>query len=70
MDEFFSSRLYKVAIKKELERQKINPDDLAERHAIKMLDEITKIVDTQLPSDIKIEKILKILVFCKVPPHI
>ncbi|MBQ2931575.1 MAG: hypothetical protein IJE62_01860 [Clostridia bacterium] len=49
MDEFFSSRLYKVAIKKELERQKINPDDLAERHAIKMLDEITKIVDTHFP---------------------
>ncbi len=70
MDEFYSRRLYKVAIKKELERQKINPDDLAERHAIKMLDEITKIVDSQLSSDVKIEKILKILVYCKVPPHI
>ena len=70
MDEFFSKRLYKVAIKKELERQKINPDDLAERHAIKMLDEITNIVDSQLSSDVKIEKILKILVLCKVPPHI
>lgn len=70
MDEFFSSRLYKVAIKKELERQKINCDDLAERHAIKMLDEIINVLDTGLSSDAKVEKILKILVFCKVPPHI
>ncbi len=60
----------KLQSKKELEKQKINPDDLAERHAIKMLDEITNIVDSQLSSDVKIEKILKILVFCKVPPHI
>ena len=70
MDEFFSSRLYKVAIKKELERQKINPDDLAERHAIKMLDEIIKVLDSGHSSDVKIEKILKILVYCKVSPHI
>ena len=62
--------LIETAVRKEIERQSLDLADLAERHAVKMLAEIRNILDQPLPYDIKIEKILKIIVYCPVPPHI
>jgi len=43
---------------------------LAENHAIKMLEEIVKVLDERIPSDEQIRKILEIMFFFPVPPHI
>lgn len=62
--------LIETAVRKEIERQNLDLAELAERHAVKMLKEIRNILDQSIPCDIKIEKILKIIVCCPVPPHI
>ena len=70
----FSDDLISVAIQKEIDSQikskKLDPIKLSYQHAIKMLDEIACITDEHIPCDKQIEKIVKILAFCPVPPHV
>ena len=70
MEKEFLKSLAVAAAAKEISRQNLDLDALAENHAVMMLDEIKNILNTRLSSDEKIERILKILVFCQVPPHI
>ncbi len=70
MEKEFLKSLVVAAAAKEISRQNLDLDALAENHAVMMLDEIKNILNTRLSSDEKIERILKILVFCEVPPHI
>lgn len=70
----FTDDLVSVAIRKEIATQikskKLDPIKLSYQHAIRMLDEIACITDEHIPCDKQIEKIVKILAFCPVSPHI
>ncbi len=70
----FADDLVSVAIRKEIASQikskQLDPINLSYQHAIRMLDEIACITDQHIPCEQQIEKIVKILAFCPVPPHV
>ena len=73
MDSEFIADVMTTAIQRELstynKEHPINWAALAESHAFRMLDEIIKVLNERIPDSAKVEKILKIVAFCSVPPH-
>ncbi len=66
----FKNQLMQTAIQKEV-ADKDKADAIAGRHAIKMLEEIIRIMDDQMQTDDdKYNAIMKVLNFSAVPPHI
>ena len=62
------------AVRKEVSSQikskKIDLAQLAKEHSVRMLCEIADIINENISCEQQIQKILKVLVFCPVPPHV
>ena len=66
----FRNQLIQAAVRKEIENSD-KADAIAGRHAIRMLEEIIKIIgNNSISSDDKCNEVIKILSFLNVPSHI
>lgn len=70
MDSKFLKDILTIAVQNEISNLDLDYTALAEKHALKMLEQINVILDTNWDDDKKVNEILKIMVFCPVPPHI
>ncbi len=61
--------LMKTAIEHQIHKIDADWVKLADSHAVSMLGEIRRILDSHFDSDEKIDKIMKILLFMDVGPH-
>ncbi len=70
----FASALVSEAVQKEFRKyaheNSLKWEQVAQNHAVRMLEAIRDVLDERISCDNKIDKIMKIILFCSVPPHI